>query len=243
MIKFLAFFTALIFYQGFLAKAIVHYFEVKFTSMPLENVWFLLAYLRPFCCQTIFIVFLKSLLMRVENLNTLFQNPEAIQNLKFVGKLLGKFLDTISSLNYFFSFNFMTFLFDLLIMAIFTIFFSYDILVHKLSTKDIILFLGAISYVSISSAICLNILILSSKLEENKKIVEKQIIHLKLKAKKFHKFLDLSINQFGISRMELSCGLFVFNKSHMFIICSSIFSYFIVMIQFDIMIPKQLNQF
>lgn len=204
--------------------------------MPLHDPWFLVAYLRPVCGQIVFLINLQSLSCRLDDVT---QASEHLQ-LKSFGKIYAKFSDTVLIFNKVFSMYLMTSLLDLLIMLLVTFFLGYDILVHSLTISDAILMLGGVSYVNISGFFCFSILFLSSNLEEKRKILMLKINEFNLK--KFHKAKQLSTYQIDCASLELSCGLFLFKKFHIFAMVSSFFSYLIVMIQFDFVLSSQLKK-
>jgi hypothetical protein len=57
-----------------------------------------------------------------------------------------------------------------------------------------------------------------------------------------NKIIQLSIYQLDCVPTELSCGLFVFEIPHIFIMISYFFSYLIVTIQFDFMSSDFINE-
>jgi hypothetical protein len=212
--------------------------------MPLDDFLFLIAFLRPVCCQVIFLTMIMALSWRLETFHKILENSELSmqQNSKLIGKLLNKSADTIVNMNKLYSTNFMTSLVDLLFIALVTTFLAYDIIAHSLAISDVILMLGGMGYSFLAGSVCFSILIASSGLEEKKKKIVIKINDLSLKRNKLHKFLYLSVFQFDCLPLELSCGLFTLKKSHIFLMISSYFSYLIVMIQFDFMFSNQLNK-
>lgn len=221
------------------------YLNVHFVSMPLDDLYFLISFLRPVCCQVIFLTTIKALSYRLDSFGEILKSSECSveENLKTIGKLFSKSVNAVQHMNKIFSMLFMTSLVDLLLIILVTTFLAYDIFVHSLTINDVILMFGGVGYVNLSGFVCFSILISSSKLENKKFKMIIEINNLKLKSEtKLHKHFQLSINQLNSLPSKLSCGLFKFEKSHIFLIISSFFSYFIVMVQFDFVLAKQLNK-
>lgn len=240
----LAFLSSTVIFQAVFANAIVNYFEVKFTSMPLHDFLFLTAYLRPVCGQISFLLMVLSFSWRIKSIEKILIISEltSTQQLEIIGKIFGKCDKIIFSMNNLFAINFMTSLFDLLVMTLVTTFLAYDIIVHELTISDAILMLGGVSYINISGFICFTIIFILSGMDDKRKILMIKINNLKLnQKKKVDKFFFLSINQLDFTQIKLSCGLFYFKKSQIFVMISSFFSYLVVMIQFDFVLAKELK--
>lgn len=220
----------------FFANATVEYFNVKFTSMPLDDFLFLIAFLRPILCDIIFLIEIVSLSSRIDSFHKIVQKEN---HLKVIAKLFNKTSSIIKDMNQLYATNFMTSLIDLLLISLVTTFLGYDIIVHSLTKTDAILMLAGVSYMIIAGFVCFSILIAASQIECKKRKIIAKINDIKLrKSSNMHKFYELSIDYLEYLPTKLSCGLFILNKSHIFVILSSFFSYLIVMVQFDFIYSK-----
>lgn len=207
--------------------------------MPLDDLSFLITFMLPTAFNLIFVVTLINITWRLKTIDEFLGVHMTRQELKIILKIYSKIDGTISNVKKYFSINTMICFEDVLLTALMTTFLAYDIVVHSLMIKDVILMLGGYSYVFVSGFSCVMVVIYSSKINSLKKSSLLKIIGMRLKIYgKFGKICDLGILQIDSSMLQISCGLFTFDSYFIFTIISSFFSYLVVVLQFDIMIQN-----
>jgi hypothetical protein len=187
---------------------------------------------------------LQSLSWRINLFPKVLEDPNfsLSRKHKFIGKVYSKCEKLILSMKKLFALSFMILHFDCFTMALSTAFFGYDILAHELNTNDVLLFVGGISYATIAGTTIFLIIFYLSKFKDHKNSLMLSLNNLRRKNLKLNKIIQLSIYQLDCVPTELSCGLFVFEIPHIFIMISSFFSYLIVTIQFDFMSSDFINE-
>lgn len=241
--------TLYVIIHAIFANAIVDYFQVKFTSMPLEDYWFLVVYFRALCCHVVWFSIIQSLYWRIKTIPKILEIPNLSLKLKFkiIGKFYSKCEKIISSMNKFFALSFSILLLDCFALTLSSTFFGYDILMHELKKNELLLFTGSTNYSFISGLVCFLIMNSSTKFMAEKKSLLIKVNTLKFKNrnkkdKRLDKNSQLLIDQLNVAQIKLSCGLFVFNIPHIFVMISSIFSYLVVTIQFDFLSSDFINK-
>lgn len=112
----------------------------------------------------------------------------------------------------------------------------YDIIVHQLGMKDILLFLGAFSYCLMSGSFCLAILIYSVSIRNEHKTASIIVNNVSLnsfdlKTQRHVQIASLQMNHIG---GEISCGIFKLNWKYMLSFIAGVFEFSLVLIQFDL---------
>lgn len=187
---------------------------------------------------------LQSLSWRIETIPNILEihNLSLGEKFTLIGKFYNKCEKMISSMNKLFAFSFIILLFDCFSMALCTVFLIYDILVHELIKTDLLLFVGGLSYFTISGIVCSTTLNYSSDFETKKKAFLIKINNLQCNNKKSLKMRQISIYQLDVVQIKLSCGIFVLEIPHIFVMISSFFSYLVVTIQFDVLSSDFINK-
>lgn len=222
----------------------VNFLNVKIRSIPIERGLYLIGAgaVSNFILITLLIFVgvswrLKSIEELLIGLNEVDQEIY-LKKFKKILRIWSKIEDLICSINKYFLINNLFFFASFFNLILIVTFLGYDILVHELDTDDKIFFCCGLVYsISITSCICILI-----KYSENvKSMIEKNfnqinLIRFNSKHKNVQKYCELAILQLDSSTKLISCGLFEINWQHIFLMLSSLFSYLVVVIQFDYML-------
>lgn len=231
--------SLIILFEGFIAFSVVGVFQVKFKAIPLDDFGFLIALMLPVAFNLIFVTTLLNVTWRLETIDEFLGAQMNRRELKTILRIYSKFDGTVSHVNRYFTFNTMICFLDVLMIALMVVFLAYDIVVHSLMIKDVILMLSGISYVLVSGFSCVMVIVYSSKISSLKNSSFWKMNGMRLKShRETGKRCELGILQISSSVSQVSCGLFTFDSYHIFTIISSLFSYLVVVIQFDIMIQN-----
>lgn len=210
-------------------------FNVKFDSLPLTNIFFVISYSIPITCNLIFFVTILNFVWRLEGLQ---ESLELKSDLKIVSKIFNRTCDTITLMNQYHVLNTIVAMLNMLGVMITITFLLYDITVHSLRLNNFFIIAGGYSYVITSGLICLIIYKYSSKIDNLMNEISMEVNNYGNADKKYQKRAQLASLNFLNSKNEISCGLFKLNWSHIFTIIASFYSYLITMIQFDAMINE-----
>lgn len=221
---------------------IVKILNIKFDSLPVDNIYFLFASGLPICFNLIFLHTVLTVYWRLQSMVEYVKiTLDTSLNLREILKSQGKIFDTISLLNRYHTPNYVFTMLDMLMVAITASFLIYDILIHSLTFDNFFLMSAGFTHFALSALLCLVIIFYGSKIKELQKeiivtIAKSQIKQIQKSDFKPWKKCQLAICQLEISKNEFSCGLFELNCKQIFVMMSSFFSFLIVMIQFDLMI-------
>lgn len=215
--------------------------NIRFDSLPVDNIFFLLCSGFPVCSNLVFLHTVLTIFCRIQSMKE-YVKITMDMNLKDILISQGKIFDTISLLNRYHTPSFVFTLLDMLSVSITSTFLIYDILTHSLTFDNFFLMSAGFLHCGISALLCFAIIFYISKIKREEGeiillIAKSQIENPKLGIKSWKKF-QLAICQLKASKNEFSCGLCVLNAKLIFVMISSFFSFLIVMIQFDLMINK-----
>ena len=209
--------------------------------MPLDNFIFLITFMLPTAYNLILIVTILNITWRLETINDFLGVHLTSKELKLILKIYSQLHDTVSHVNKYFTINTMICLEDALVILLMLTLLAYDIVAHSLTIQDVILMLGGIAKINVLGFTCVMVIVYSSKVSSLKKSSLLKINEIRLKNnRQLGRICELGILQIDSTISQISCGLFTFNSFFFFTIISSFFSYFVVVIQFDIMIENNL---
>jgi hypothetical protein len=157
-------------------------------------------------------------------------------NIKLIMKLCEKIHEIILSMNRFFAFNCATLFLQIFMFFILTFFSIYDTYNRDLSLDSISLFLiGTIGYILMTASILLILLVLSSAIRRNYSEIFKKLIKIENShdSRKIHKITRLATLQIKSSPLVISCGLLTIDWHIWITMFSSILTYVLIIIQFD----------
>lgn len=216
----------------------VTFLDIKFDSIPLKNVYFLVFLSLPTIYNVIFFINILNLLWRYQSISIIMKDEGSITRWKLIMIIYEKLNVTIASINRYFMFNMVFSLFNVWIILITTVFLIYDIIIHSLLLDNFILIAGSSFYIITSGLISLMTVSYSSRIADlNERIVQNiNQIKMKMNDRKLQQFTELAILQVENTKIEISGGIFVLNWKVIFIMISSFISYFFVLLQFDIML-------
>lgn len=168
---------------------------------------------------------------RVKNLNEILTRK--IIDVKTLGKIQLKLFDTANLINFCFSFDLLNFFLQ---FVFFLIFFFFDIF-HFLTTdstlKDWIFVAISVGYLQFyfwfGAWVILHAGLLSNEVGEMENLVQSKVT-----SKNDQKRFILLTMQLQHSKIYASSGLFEVNWNFLFIMIGSVFSYIIILIQFDL---------
>lgn len=220
-----------------IAWGVVTILKVKFDSLPLDNVCFLISYSIPITCNLTFFVTVLNLFWRQKSILKILKskNFNSTNEIKILSKVLHRMSETISLINQYHMFNIIISLMDILNVSITITFLLYDISIHSLNQSNFFVILGGYCYAITSGLIYILITAYSSKIVNSAEEIAIKINQLGVNStnKNIQKISHLTILNYQNSQSEISCGLFTLNWNHLFTMIASFFSYLITMIQFD----------
>lgn len=238
---FLVSYFTLIFLNSFIAYYIINIFGFKFDTIALGNTYFLILISLPISWNVLFFINLWNVGWRIYTVRKFFKKSKPISatRLRMFMKIYNDLNALIPLLNRFYVYNLVLSIYDKLVISITTIFLVYDVIVHSLMDDNFVIILGASFYIFISGLICVLIIAFASFLNSMNEEIVNGLNGIKMKCngnRKIMKFIEISILQVESTKHEISCGLFTFDWKLCFTFISSIHTYLIVMLQFDIMI-------
>lgn len=228
------------FLDKFLAHTVVTTFGVKFDSLPLTSIPFLISYSIPISCNIIFFIVLLNLYWRLESVQKLYKDSriKSRKHLKMATNIFDKITETISFVNRYYVAGTVASFLDLLVLAITLTYLIYDVIVHSRNLSNFLIIAGGFSYMVVSGTICILVIACSSFIRniQDKIIASTNELAVKHFDRKIKNFCIISTLFLENSRTEISSELFDFNWKYILVLISSFFSFLIVMIQFDFMV-------
>jgi hypothetical protein len=161
---------------------------------------------------------------------------EIFRRIALVMKLHSKVYDIISSLNKFCAFNCMCLFLQIVIFFVLGFFAIYDVFRHERPVENVLLFAGgACAYNFIVGMTQITLLYFVKIIQSCEDDICKRITEISdsLQSRKIHKRAEIALLQLRGSPLVLSGGLLIIDWHVWMTICSSILSYILICIQFD----------
>lgn len=216
---------------------VVTVFNIRFDSVPINNIFFLFGTGVPICFNLIFCHTLLNIYWRLQSMRDCLKIVG--MNFKEILKSQSKIYDSISLINRLHTPNLVFTLLDMLIVSISSAFMIYDVLTHSLTFDNFVVMTVGFAHFTLSALVCLAIIFYSCKIEKIQNEIIFTLAELQMKSSvKYWKRHQVAICQFDTSKNEVSCGLFTLDFKQIFVMLSSFSSFLIVMIQFDLMIEN-----
>lgn len=164
-----------------------------------------------------------------------------LRKMKILMKVLAKTEDLIDSLNNYLTLNNILFFLNFFITFLMISFLGYDILVHDLGSEDVIFFLAGVSFSFCGGLSCFIILKYSMTFNNTMQNSVETFNEISINSsdRKIKKFCQIANLQLSSTQNELSCGLLDFNWKFILTFLNYFFSYIVMMIQFDFMLPNR----
>lgn len=212
---------------------------------PFEGVFYLLSNITYLITTICYMLVLLAIYVRLRVVNDYMKDyiakdqttiEDDCKAMMIVTILHAKITETTNLINICFSFNIITYLFQLVFFSIFISFGFYHYLISENSEfSQLLLNIVTLQWIVFYLLAILWVLVFSSKIKcqgnSTAILIHKMLI--KKNSPKILKIVQLSALQFYHQSPEISCGLFKIDWSLMLTMIAAVFSYLIILIQFD----------
>lgn len=212
---------------------------------PFEGVFYLLSNISYLITTICYMLVLLAVYVRLRLVNDYMMKHIAkdqttveddCKAMKIVKILHGKITETTNLINICFSFNIITYLFQLVFFTIFISFGFYHYIMSESSEfSQLLMNVITLQWIIFYLLAILWVLVLSSKIKHQGHLTA-FFFHKMLMEKnnpKILKIVQLSALQFYHQSPEISCGMFKIDWPLMLTMIGAVFSYLIILIQFD----------
>lgn len=206
-------------------------------SIPVENVSF---FVIMFCSKSYAVLCMSSLLavnnrLRLINRVLTSESMNFVLDIKQFLTLHDKLCDTVTLINRCFSITFLLNISECVFHCIYLVFNLYTISAHESTVQEMIFLISGCIYVVPESVFVLFIIIFSSvlKTETNRTFLllhDSRFSSSDADISKFHRIASLQLDH---RKPFITCGLFVIDWVLLFAIVAAIFSFLVILIQFD----------
>lgn len=191
-----------------------------------EEIYLYIVHISSLSYASLNIILLIALKNRISLIN------ENVKNIKTTLILHDKFCDTISLVNKCFSFNFSITLLEFNFHCILFTFSACNMLLNKPDVGDKTFFFAGLVFIGYALILIVCILVYSSLIKSGGK--QTLIIVHALENVSVHSLTQIASLQLSHRQPEISCGLYTIDWKFLFAILSCVFSYTIILIQFDV---------
>lgn len=197
--------------------------------------YYLLVHLQLLSFSWLSILLLIALSSRLKAINSCFLKGDLI-NMRIILIVQDKFCETIELVNKCFSIGFFMTLLEFILQCNLIVFSLCNIIVNISSpTDEMFVFEGCLHIMS-HCCFVIGILVFTSSIKREGRKTAMLVHDLKLKKENFQKslkFCQFASLQLNHRTCEISCGLFTIDWKFSFVMISSIFSYALILKQFD----------